>query len=230
MANGKFVSYIRVSTAKQGQSGLGLEAQQKAIADYLNGGNWKPIAQYKEIESGKIDERIELQKALNHCKTTGATLIIAKLDRLSRDSHFIGGIVKSDVEFIACDMPTANRFTIHIFAALAEHERRMISERTKAALQAAKARGKVLGSPRNLNAVAAEAGRKKGVRARQIKADDFAKCVIPIIQGINQQSGMSLRKIAGELNAKNILTARGKAGRWTAAAVRNLIARQSRMV
>ncbi len=225
MANGKFISYIRVSTAKQGKSGLGLEAQKKAIADYLNGGDWELIAEYREIESGKNDERIELQKALNHCMMTGARLIIAKLDRLSRDSHFVGGVMKSGVEFIACDTPTADKFTIHIFAAVAEQEARMISERTKAALQAAKSRGTKLGNPRNLHEAAAQAGRKAGVKGRQIKADEFAKRVLPIVQAINSR-GLSLRRIAKELNGRNILTARGKAGNWTAAAVRNLIARE----
>jgi len=133
MAKGKFIGYIRVSTDKQGKSGLGLEAQRKAIMDYLNGGSWELIAEYVEIESGKIDERVELQKALKHCNMTGATLVIAKLDRLSRDSHFIGSVMKSGIEFIACDMPAANKFTIHILAAVAEHEREMISTRTRAA-------------------------------------------------------------------------------------------------
>lgn len=110
----KFISYIRVSTAKQGKSGLGLEAQKKAIEDYLNGGPWKLIGEHVEIESGKIDERVELQKALHHCKMSGATLIIAKLDHLSRDLHFITSIQKSNTEFIVCDMPQANKFSIHV--------------------------------------------------------------------------------------------------------------------
>ena len=226
MANGKFISYIRVSTVKQGKSGLGLEAQKKAIADYLNGGDWELLAEYVEIESGKIDDRIELKKALNHCAMIGATLIIAKLDRLSRDSHFIGSIMKSDVEFIVCDMPTANKFTIHILAAVAEHEREMISNRTKTALQAAKARGTVLGNPKNLNAEAAAYGRAMGVTARQHKADDFAAKVLSIVQGLNDQK-VSLHEIARKLNDRAILTARGKAGSWTATGVRNLLNRKT---
>lgn len=224
MASGKFVGYVRVSTYRQGKSGLGIDAQRKAITDYLNGGNWELIAEYVEVESGKLDERIELQKALNHCRLTSATLIIAKLDRLSRDSHFIGSIMKSDVEFIICDMPSANKFTIHILAAVAEHEREMISTRTKAALQAAKARGKALGNPANLTSAAAENGRILGVKARQIKANEFATKVFGTIKAFIDQE-MSLNQIARELNKKGILTARGKEGRWTATAVNNILKR-----
>jgi len=224
MANGKFVGYIRVSTAMQGRSGLGIEAQRKAIVDYLNGGNWELIAEFVEVESGKKDERIELQKAFNRCKMTGATLVIAKLDRLSRDSHFIGSIMKSGIEFVAVDMPAANKFTVHILAAVAEHEREMISQRTKSALQAAKARGKALGSPQNLNSVAATKGRKLGVQARVQKADTFAVETVPTIKNYLEQ-GMSLNQIARELNRTNILTARGKTGAWTPTAVRNVLMR-----
>lgn len=224
MAEGKFVGYIRVSTAKQGQSGLGLEAQQKAITDFLNSSDSKLIAEYAEVESGKNDERAELQKALSLCKATSARLVIAKLDRLSRDSAFIGAIMKSDVEFVICDMPTANKFTIHILAAVAEHEREMISIRTKAALLAAKARGQVLGNPGNLNIASAAKGRIAGVKARQKKADNFAKDVLPLI---NEFKGQSLWKIAGELNDRKILTATGRTGTWTATGVKNLMARET---
>jgi DNA invertase Pin-like site-specific DNA recombinase len=229
MANGKFVGYIRVSTDKQGKSGLGIEAQRKAIADFLNGGYWELIAEFMEVESGKHDDRRELQKAFKHCQMTGATLVIAKLDRLSRDSHFIGSVMKSGIEFIVCDMPAANKFTIHILAAVAEHEREMISQRTKAALQAAKARGKTLGSPSNLNQEAAAKGRVIGVKARQSKADEFAATISPIIQDLVSQ-GMSLNRMANELNKRNILTARGKSGSWTPTAVKNAIARLSQTI
>ena len=226
MAEGKFISYIRVSTDKQGKSGLGLEAQKKAIEDYLNGGKWKLLQEFVEIETGKNNERIELRKALKQCKMTGATLIIAKLDRLSRNLAFIGAIMESGVEFIACDMPTANKFTIHILAAVAEHEAAMISARTKVALAAAKARGKKLGNSRNLSKVAAAKGRIAGVRALQVKADSFAKDIFPVI---NEFKGMSLHKIASELNERKVLTARGKAGTWTATAVKNIITRESKL-
>jgi DNA invertase Pin-like site-specific DNA recombinase len=224
MANGKFVGYIRVSTEKQGKSGLGIEAQRKAIADYLNAGKWELIAEFMEVESGKHNDRQELHKAFKHCQMTGATLVIAKLDRLSRDSHFIGSVMKSGIEFIACDMPAANKFTIHILAAVAEHEREMISQRTKAALQAAKARGKALGNPDNLNKETAANGRVLGVKARKAKADEFSSSITPIIQELAGQ-GMSLNSIARELNSRNILTARGKSGAWTPTAVRNALGR-----
>ncbi|ABK97910.1 recombinase family protein [Pelobacter propionicus] len=223
MPDGRFVSYIRVSTAKQGASGLGLEAQKKVIYDYLNCGNWELIAEYIEIESGKIDNRIELNEALKRCQMTGATLIIAKLDRLSRDVHFISSIQKSNIEFVVCDMPFANKFSIHIFAALAEEERRMISERTKLALQSAKARGVKLGK-NNLTIDGICKGSKNSLHVRIQKADKFANQVVPIIQEhiVNK---LSLNQIAHELNSASILTARGKVGAWTARAVRNVLNR-----
>ncbi|GFO68035.1 resolvase [Geomonas limicola] len=224
MAYGRFIGYVRVSTDRQGKSGLGIEAQRNAISDYLSGGKWELISEYTEIESGKRSDRQELQKAFKHCQMTGATLIIAKLDRLSRDAHFIGSVMKSGIEFVACDIPEANKFTIHIFAAMAEHEREMISQRTKAALQAAKARGTALGNPDNLNGEAAVKGRALGVQARQTKANAFSKAVAPLIEELAQQ-GMSLNGIAREFNARNILTARGKVGAWTPTAVRNALGR-----
>src|SRR4051794_29578177 len=147
MANGKHIGYYRVSTGQQGQSGLGLEAQKKAVTDYLNGSNWELTAEFTEIESGKHEDRPELRKALAACKKHKAILVIAKLDRLARNVHFISGLMHAGTEFVAVDFPQANRLTIHILAAVAEHEREMISQRTKAALAAAKARGKRLGAP-----------------------------------------------------------------------------------
>src|ERR1700722_12486249 len=137
MANGKFVSYLRVSTAKQGVSGLGLEAQREAVATYLNGGKWNLVQEVVEVESGKRNDRPQLARALALCRLHNATLIIAKLDRLARNVHFISGLMESKVDFVAVDFPQANRLTIHILAAVAEHEAKMISERTKAALAAA---------------------------------------------------------------------------------------------
>ena len=146
--HGKFVSYLRVSTKRQGESGLGLEAQRKAVSDFLNGGNWKLVEELVEVESGKHDHnRPALHKALEACKVYGATLVIAKLDRLSRDAHFLLGLQKAGVKFVAADMPEANEMVVGIMALVAQAERRMISERTKAALQAAKARGVKLGNP-----------------------------------------------------------------------------------
>src|SRR5215469_12967356 len=146
MAEGKFVSYLRVSTDKQAKSGLGLEAQRKAVEDYLNGGKWKLVKELVEVESGKReDNRPMLAQAMAACRLHKATLVIAKLDRLSRDAHFLLGLDKAGVDFVAADMPSANRMTVGIMAVVAEEERRMIAARTKAALAAAKARGVILG-------------------------------------------------------------------------------------
>ena len=145
---GKFIAYYRVSTDKQGKSGLGLDAQRKAVVDYLDGGKWTLLDEFTEIESGKRNDRPELEKALAACKKHRAKLVIAKLDRLSRNLAFIAMLMDRKVDFVCCDNPTATKFTIHILAAVAEHERDAISARTKAALAAAKANGKKLGSYR----------------------------------------------------------------------------------
>ena len=145
---GKFVAYFRVSTDRQGKSGLGLEAQRKSVLDYLDGGRWELVAEFTEVESGKHNDRPELEKALAACKKQRAKLVIAKLDRLSRNLAFIATLMDSGVEFVAVDNPHANKLTVHILAAVAQHEREIISARTSAALKAAKARGKRLGNPK----------------------------------------------------------------------------------
>jgi DNA invertase Pin-like site-specific DNA recombinase len=145
---GKFVAYYRVSTQRQGRSGLGLEAQQNAVFNYLNGGDWRLVAEVTEVESGKRSDRPKLAEVLKLCRLHGATLIIAKLDRLARNVAFISNLTESGVEFHAVDFPQANRLTVHILAAVAEHEAKVISERTKAALAAAKRRGVKLGGYR----------------------------------------------------------------------------------
>ena len=228
MATGKFISYCRVSTQMQGSSGLGLEAQQKAIKDYLNGGTWELLAEFVEVESGKNNDRPKLRAALKQCSLTGATLIIAKLDRLARNVNFISNLMESKVDFVAVDFPTANRLTVHILAAVAEHEGRMISERTRNALAAAKARGVKLGNPENLTREAQVKGSPKGNRAKVILADAFATELTPIIETYRKE-GQSLNQIAGSLNASRIKTARGKDGAWTAQAVKNLILRIGRL-
>ena len=149
----RFVAYYRVSTDRQGRSGLGLEAQQKAVTDYLNGGAWELVGEFIEVESGKRADRPELVRAMEACRNHKARLVIAKLDRLSRNLAFVATLMESGVEFVAADMPFANKLTIHILAAVAEHEREAISERTKAALAAAKARGTRLGTPDPAGAV-----------------------------------------------------------------------------
>src|SRR4051812_30379048 len=171
MAGGKWVAYYRVSTAKQGASGLGLEAQREAVAGYLNGGDWQLAAEFTEVESGRKNDRPELAKALAMCRRIGATLIIAKLDRLARNVAFVSNLMESGVEFTAVDFPTANRLTIHILAAVAEHEAAMTSTRTKAALAAAKARGVKLGGDRHgLIRRFAKKGHAAGLTVRKTRA------------------------------------------------------------
>ena len=148
MAEGKWISYLRVTTGRQDQSGLGIEAQRKAVEDFLNGGSWGLAKEYVEVESGKKTDRPVLAEALKACRLYGARLVIAKIDRLSRDAHFLLGLEKAGVDFVAADMPTANRHTVGIMAMVADEERRMISKRTKEALAAAKRRGVKLGGYR----------------------------------------------------------------------------------
>jgi DNA invertase Pin-like site-specific DNA recombinase len=223
MAQGKFVAYYRVSTAKQGRSGLGLEAQQEAVRSYLNGGNWQLVAEVVEVESGKRNDRPKLAEALRLCRLHGATLIIAKLDRLARNVAFISNLMESGVEFTAVDFPQANRLTVHILAAVAEHEAKAISTRTRDALAAAKARGKRLGGDRgNLPAVAKE-GAKASVVARIAKANNRASDLLPIIEELKAAGPVSLRQIAAGLNAKGIRTVRGSA--WSAVQVQRVMER-----
>jgi DNA invertase Pin-like site-specific DNA recombinase len=220
MAEGKFVAYYRVSTEKQGRSGLGLEAQQKAVRDYLNGGSWDLCSEIVEVESGKNSDRPKLQEALMLCRLYGATLIIAKLDRLSRDAHFLLGLEKAGVDFVAADMPSANRVTVRIMAVLAEEERNMISERTMVALAAAKARGVKLGGDRgNLQAVAHE-GRRVAVERRKADAEARARDLAPQINELRAQR-VSLRGIATAFEARGYKTPRG--GKWTATQVSRVL-------
>jgi DNA invertase Pin-like site-specific DNA recombinase len=220
MAEGRFVAYYRVSTAKQGRSGLGLDAQREAVRAFLNGGNWTLLAEHTEVESGKVDNRPELARALNTCRLTGATLVIAKLDRLSRDAAFLLNLEKSGVEFIAADMPNANRLTVRLMAVIAQEEREMIAARTKAAFAAAKANGKRLGGFR----ANAKVNHQMGTDALQRRADAFAAGVGPIVTEM-RNGGASLRQIAASLTERGIRTSRG--GGWTADAVRSVLLRTS---
>jgi DNA invertase Pin-like site-specific DNA recombinase len=213
----RFVAYYRVSTDRQGRSGLGLEAQQKAVRDFLDGGAWEIVAEFVEVESGKKADRPELARALEVCRRQKARLVIAKLDRLSRNLAFIATLMDSGVEFVAVDNPHANKLTIHILAAVAEHEREAISERTKAALAAAKARGKKLGTPDPAGAVA-----RMGAALRAQTAQ-FAANVLPIIREIQRAGHKSHNAIASQLNARKVATARG--GRWTHMQVGNILKR-----
>lgn len=224
MEQDKFISYLRLSTQQQEAWGLGIEAQRAAIYGYLKEGYWKLLKEFVEIESGKRNNRPRLQEALERCKATGSTLLIAKLDRLSRDAHFLQGLQKAGVRFIAVDMPSANELTVGIMALVAEEERKAISRRTKEALAAAKARGVKLGSPANLSGEAARRGRAIGLESRKAKADEFARQRIGRIRQLLEQ-GASLHAIARTLNSEGILTARGKTNAWTARAVKNVIER-----
>jgi DNA invertase Pin-like site-specific DNA recombinase len=226
VAEGIFVAYYRVSTARQGRSGLGLEAQRQAVTDYLDGGNWTLIAEHTEIESGKHADRPELLAAMDACRRTGARLVIAKLDRLSRDVHFLSGLQKAGIEFVAVDMPTANRFTVHIMAALAEHEREMISARTKAALAAAKANGRKLGGKRvnrrtGLPDPSVPDWHKSQASIRQ-RVEARARDLAPLIAELQVAGHTSLRELARALNARHIRTPRGVP--WSASTVRALLA------
>lgn len=222
MATGLFVSYLRVSTARQGRSGLGLEAQRSAVASFLNGGNWEMLAEYVEVESGKKTDRPQLLKALEHCQLTGSTLVIAKLDRLSRDAHFLLGLQKAQVRFVCADMPQANELTVGIMALVAEEERKAISKRTKEALAAAKARGVKLGCPNGAKHLR-EYGNSAGVKAVKANASERAEGLRRLIQDIQEQGITSANAIAQELNRRRITTPRE--GQWYAASVVRLLQR-----
>ena len=217
--DGRYVTYLRVSTDKQGRSGLGLEAQREAVARFLNGGAWTVAGEFVEVESGRNDDRPQLAKAMERCRLTGATLLVAKLDRLARDAHFLLGIQKAGVEFVAADMPSATRLTVGIMAMVAEEEARMISARTKAALAAKRAQGHKLGGYRE---GAPKVNAAMGREAQRRKADSFASSVLPTIREI-QAEGASLREVARRLTHQGIRTARGAA--WTAQAIKNVLAR-----
>lgn len=222
MTNGKFVAYYRVSTQKQGQSGLGLEAQKEAVRVYLNGGRWKLVGEFKEVESGKRNDRPALAEALAMCRIHGATLIIAKLDRLARNVAFISNLMESGVEFTATDFPQANRLTIHILAAVAEHEAEAISARTKAALAAARARGVVLGGNRGNIAREAQKGAQASAVVRSEAAAKRAGDLLPAIRFAQSKGASSLRDIAAVLNEGGIPAARG--GSWSAVQVQRVMA------
>ena len=218
----RFITYLRVSTDRQGKSGLGLEAQRAAVVDHV-AGKGQIAAEFVEIESGKKNDRPQLARALTEAKRIGAVLLIAKLDRLARNVAFIANLLESGVEIAAADMPEANRFLLHVMAAVAEHEAQAISDRTRAALAAAKARGVALGWSMPARADEQRQASRKGASRNARIADQHAANVLPVIRQI-AAGGASLRQIANELNARGAKTARG--GLWYAATVRNLMARE----
>ena len=204
------VAYYRVSTERQGQSGLGLDAQRSAVAAYA--GDRNLLDEFMEVESGRKDNRSQLAAALKLCRQKRAVLVIAKLDRLARSVAFISNLMESGIEFVAVDMPQANRLTLHILAAVAEHEREMISQRTRAALAAAKALGIRLGNPRP---ALVKAGAAASAQAAQFRTDAAPLICQP------RGKGLSLRGIAAELNTAGIVSARSCS--WHAASVRAVL-------
>lgn len=210
-------AYYRVSTPKQGRSGLGLDAQREAVRAHCRAAGLTLMQEVTEIETGtKKRTRPVLARALTHCRLTGSVLLIAKLDRLARNVHFVSGLMESGVDFVALDCPTANRFTIHVLAAVAEHEAMLISTRTKAALKAAKARGVVLGCPRQgIKNIRDHDGRELGTARVKALAQERADRLADVLVDIG--SAKSLHEISRELNRRGIRTARG--GRWHAATV-----------
>jgi DNA invertase Pin-like site-specific DNA recombinase len=224
----RFIAYYRVSTVKQGQSGLGIEAQEAAVVNYAAATGSQILATYHEIESGKRSDRPQLDLALAHAKRAKATLIIAKLDRLARNVEFIAHLMNAGVDFFACDLPGANRMTLHIMAAMAENEALMASERTKAGIAALKARGLystrlgrtvTLGAPRHLTRAGTLKGSARGVAVRKAKKAEAYAHVQPIIRELREQ-GLSFDAIAKELNALGHETRSQRP--WHAAQVRRV--------
>ncbi|MDI3308138.1 MAG: recombinase family protein [Acetobacteraceae bacterium] len=226
-----FVPYLRVSTDRQGRSGLGLEAQQAAIDAFLRPGDRLLSPSFVEIESGRSTTRPKLRAALERCRKTGATLLVAKVDRLSRNLPFLRSLIDGSVDVAFCDLPhippgAAGRFLLSQMALVAEFERDMISERTKAALAAAKARGVKLGGDRGYrpaNPPNAKTGSAAAAEARSRAASQSAFRLLPVIEEARAAGATSLHAIAAYLTRKGVPTPRG--GAWTATAVRRVLMR-----
>ena len=197
---GEWAIYLRCSTAKQALLGFSLEAQEEACRAFLNGGDWEVAAVFREVESGRKSDRPELLKALAYCQKHKCKLLVARIDRLARDVGFVTQLMESGGKFVAADMPEANELTIHIIAAMAQHESKMISERTKAALAVVKAKGKKLGS-KDIKAVAV-----RGRQARTDIAQEHAESVYPVIERVRSLGITALRGIAQELTERKIDT------------------------
>jgi DNA invertase Pin-like site-specific DNA recombinase len=217
------IAYYRVSTQRQGRSGLGLEAQRTAIARFADAEGISIIQEFTEVETGKgadaLDRRPQLAAALTLARQAKCPVVVAKLDRLSRDVAFIAGLMVQRAPFIVAELGAdADPFMLHLYAALAEKERRLISERTRAALASRKQSGTKLGNPRN-TADAAAKGREVSIR----EAERFAQTVLPVVHAIQRSGVISLRGIASALNNRGVRTARG--GRWQVSNVRNLLAK-----
>lgn len=220
----KIVSYLRVSTQKQGHSGLGLAAQRKAIDAFVAQRRGRVLESFTEVESGKHSDRPQLTRAVHLAKVTGATLVIAKLDRLSRNAAFLLTLRDSGVKFVAADMPDANELTVGIMALVAQQEREAISRRTREALQAARARGQRLGNPNGAAALRrAQKGNQASLRAICANADRHALNLKPVLDSLADEGITSLGRVAEALNERGMLTPRG--GAWHKTSVRNLMAR-----
>ncbi len=220
----KYVSYLRVSTSKQGHSGLGIEAQRSAIKHHA--GDSEPLQEYLEVESGRKSSRPELQKAIRYAVDRGAVLLVAKVDRLARSVSFLHQILDSGVDVRFCDLPQiegpAGRFMLNQMAAVAELEADLISARTKAALQVAKERGTKLGNPNGTAAlVRAQKGNTAAVAAKRYRANNFARAKLPIIREIRESGVTTLTGIASELNRQGVLPPRS--GKWQATTVKRVI-------
>jgi DNA invertase Pin-like site-specific DNA recombinase len=224
MATGKFIAYYRVSTKEQGESGLGLEGQKAAVTRFLNGGKWSLVAEVVEVESGKRNDRPKLAEALRLCRIYNAKLLIAKLDRLSRNVYFISSLMESGVRFTAVDMPEATDMTIHILASVAQGEAKAISDRTRAALAAAKERGTQLGGLRDNSATIHVLGNAQSAKVRQERAVKRANDLLPAIEQAKVEGAVTLREIAAFLNAKGIPTPR-ETGEWSAVQVKRVLDR-----
>jgi len=221
---GNIVTYLRVSTQKQGRSGLGLEAQQKAVADYLSTGQWNLLEEFVEIESGKNNKRPKLLEAIDLCKASGAKLLVGRLDRLARDAAFLMNLKDAGIDFVCADMPEANRLTIGIMALVAEQEREAISKRTKEALAAAKARGIQLGAYRDGVYVGGKGNADTARNATEARTALFhanAMRRLPMLTRVDPDASMSLRAIADALNGMDIPTV-SERGKWSANSVRRL--------
>ena len=220
------IAYVRVSTSKQGRSGLGLEAQQEALSRFAEAEGFDLVRTFVEIETGKgndaLERRPQLAAALAEARRRRCSIGVAKLDRLSRDVHFISGLMAHRVPFVVAELGAdVDPFILHLFAALAEKERALISVRTKAALAAAKARGVTLGNPKLSEA--RQAAHKAAAVANEAAADQHAANVLPIIRQTKRAGATTLREIANALNERGVRTARG--GQWHAMTVRNVLAR-----
>jgi DNA invertase Pin-like site-specific DNA recombinase len=220
----RVVAYYRVSTDQQGRSGLGLEAQKDAVSQLCASRAWQIVAEFTEVESGKRNDRPELQAAMHRAKVTGAVLVIAKLDRLSRSAAFLTALQESGTRFVAADMPEACETTVGILSVIARSERKAIARRTKEALAAAKARGVRLGNP-NGAAALRRAAKGNAAALKAVKANAASRAVdyAPIVADIRAAGATSLPAIARELNKRGILTARG--GRWHPTSVQRLLTR-----